>query len=138
MPYADSIRYVAADFTRTPFENEEFDVVTSTSVIEHGFNGTALLTEMARLLRPAGYFIASFDYWPEKIDTSGVPFFGMDWKIFSQQEVLAFIEEARNYNLFPCGKIDLTANEKPVDYEGRQYTFAWLVLRKGPAPGERI
>lgn len=131
MPYADSIRYVISDFMHTPFENETFEVITSTSVIEHGFNSQALLTEMVRLLRPGGYFIASFDYWPEKIDTSGVPFFGMDWKIFSRQEVLAFIEEARRYGFSPCGKIDLDAKERPVECEGRQYTFAWLALRKG-------
>lgn len=132
MPYADKIRYVVSDFMHTPFENGSFDTITSTSVIEHGFNSAALLTEIARLLRPAGYFIASFDYWPEKIDTSDTPFFGMNWKIFSQQEVLAFIDEARSYSLAPCGNIDLAAEERPIECAERKYTFAWLVLQKFP------
>ena len=87
---------------------------------------------MSRLIRPGGYFIASFDYWPDKIDTTSVPFFGMDWKIFSQQEVLAFIDEARAYNLAPCGNIDLAAEERPIECAERKYTFAWLVLQKSP------
>jgi SAM-dependent methyltransferase len=133
MPYADNIRYVVSDFMHTPFENGSFEVITSTSVIEHGFNGQALLLEMSRLLRPGGYFIASFDYWPEKIDTTGIPFFGMDWKIFSKQEVLAFIQEAAAYQLSPCGEVDLRAQEKPITCAKRSYTFAWLALRKSAA-----
>ena len=132
MPYADKIRYVKSDFMHTPFEDGSFAVITAISVIEHGFNAPALLAEMSRLIRPGGYFIASFDYWPDKIDTTGVPFFGMDWKIFSQQEVLAFIDEARVYNLVPSGSINLAAEERPIECAGRQYTFAWLALRKEP------
>ncbi|MEK7692393.1 MAG: class I SAM-dependent methyltransferase, partial [Bdellovibrionota bacterium] len=131
MPYADSVRYVVSDFMHTPFDDASFEAVTSISVIEHGFDGKALLSEMGRLLRPGGYFMASFDYWPEKIDTTGVPFFGMDWKIFSRREVLEFVEEARKYGFSPCGKIDLVAEERPLECKGRQYTFAWLALRKG-------
>jgi 2-polyprenyl-3-methyl-5-hydroxy-6-metoxy-1,4-benzoquinol methylase len=41
MPYADKIRYVVSDFMHTPFENGSFDAITSTSVIEHGFNSAA-------------------------------------------------------------------------------------------------
>ena len=130
MPYSDKIRYVVSDFMHTPFENGSFEVITSTSVIEHGFNGKALLTEMSRLLRPGGYFIASFDYWPEKIDTTGIPFFGMDWKIFSEQEVLSFIREAAAYRLTPCGEVQLKTQDKPITCAKRSYTFAWLALRK--------
>lgn len=133
MPYADKIRYVVSDFMHTPFDNKSFEVITSTSVIEHGFNGKALLAEMSRLLRPGGYFIASFDYWPEKIDTTGIPFFGMDWKIFSEQEVLSFIQEAAAYRLTPCGEVHLKAQDKPITCAKRSYTFAWLALRKNVA-----
>jgi SAM-dependent methyltransferase len=132
MPCADKIQYVVSDFMHTPFKNESFEAITSTSVIEHGFNSKELLTEIARLLRPGGYFIASFDYWPEKIDTTGILFFGMEWIIFSKQEVLTFIEDARAYNLAPCGTIDLSARERPIECAQRMYTFAWLVLQKAP------
>jgi SAM-dependent methyltransferase len=130
MPYADKIRYVVSDFMHTPFERGSFDTITSTSVIEHGFNSVALLTEASRLLRPGGYFIASFDYWPDKIDTSGVSFFGMNWKIFSRQEVLTFIDEASAFDLAPCGSINLSAAGKPIECAERKYTFGWLALQK--------
>jgi hypothetical protein len=99
-------------------------------VIEHGFRSTALLEEISILLVPGGYFIASFDYWPEKMDTTGILFFDMDWKIFSQQEVLDFIKEAHDYNLVPYGQLDLAANERPIECANKRYTFMWLALRK--------
>jgi SAM-dependent methyltransferase len=130
MPFADFVRYQAADFMATPFPDASFGAITAISVIEHGFQSKRLLREISRLLRPGGYFIASFDYWPEKVDTTGMEIFGMDWRIFSKAEVIAFIEEARAHELSPCGEIDLEANEKVTHWGGKEYTFAWLVLRK--------
>ncbi|MHB8846036.1 MAG: class I SAM-dependent methyltransferase [Nitrospirota bacterium] len=130
MPFADKIRYVNSDFMHTPFEDGSFAAITSISVIEHGFNAPALLAEMARLLRPGGYFIASFDYWPEKIDTSDTPFFGMDWKIFSKAEVLSFVQDAAAYGFVPCGELHLDASEKPIACANRKYTFGWIALHK--------
>jgi len=133
MPYADAIRYEVSDFMHTSFEKGSFEVITAISVIEHGFDSQALLAEISRLLRPGGYFIASFDYWPEKVDTAGLRFFGMDWRIFSEQEVLAFIDGARAYHLTPSGEITLKAHDKTIHYADRSYTFAWMVLRKSLA-----
>ncbi len=130
MPHADKIRFVRSDFMHTSFENGSFAAITSISVIEHGFNAPALLAEMSRLLRPEGYFIASFDYWPEKIDTSDTPFFGMDWKIFSKAEVTAFVQDASAYGFAPCGDLHLDAGEKPISCANRDYTFGWLALQK--------
>jgi SAM-dependent methyltransferase len=130
MPYADSIRYEIGNFTQTGFDSASFRAITSISVIEHGFNGQALLKEMSRLLKPGGYFIASFDYWPEKINTSDVKFFGMDWKIFSRNEVVDLIKLAAAYGLTPVGELKYTAKERAIDCGGRQYTFAWMVLEK--------
>jgi SAM-dependent methyltransferase len=130
MPFADHIRYEKADFMATLFSDMSFGAITAISVIEHGFRSKRLLREVSRLLRPEGYFIASFDYWPEKVDTTGMDIFGMDWRIFSNAEVLAFIEEARAYGLSSCGEIDLEAGEKVIHWGGKDYTFAWLALRK--------
>jgi hypothetical protein len=85
---------------------------------------------MSRLLRPGGYFIASFDYWPDKVDTAGTEMFGMEWSILSQDEVLGLIEEARAHRFVPCGAIESTAAEKTIHYADRDYTFGWLALRK--------
>lgn len=130
MPFADHIRYEVADFMATPFPDGSFGAITAISVIEHGFQSERLLREISRLLRPGGYFIASFDYWLEKVDTTGIDIFGMDWKIFSKEEVHAFIAEAQAYGLSPCGEIDLDAEENVIHWGGKDYTFAWLALQK--------
>lgn len=130
MPYQDSIRYEITNFMHTKFADASFRAITSISVIEHNFDGHSLLKEMSRLLQPGGYFIASFDYWPEKIDTTGTQFFGMDWKIFSREEVASFIGEAKAYGLTPVGDLHYDGQDKPIDCAGKQYTFGWLVLQK--------
>jgi SAM-dependent methyltransferase len=130
MPYAETVRYHVANFMHTQFDSESFQVISAISVIEHGFNSRQLLTEISRLLRPGGYFIASFDYWPARVDTSGISFFGMDWTIFSEHEVRRFIDEARSYQLTPRGGIDLSGSERPIKCAQKEYTFAWLVLQK--------
>ncbi len=130
MPYRDVIHYDITDFMHTKFEDSSFKAITAISVIEHGFDGQSLLKEMTRLLNPYGYFIASFDYWPNKIDTTGVEFFGMDWIIFSADEVKEFVAEAANYGLFPIGEMKYVGKDKPIHCGGKEYTFAWLVLQK--------
>jgi SAM-dependent methyltransferase len=130
MPYASSVRYEVADFMHTSFPNECFDLITAISVIEHGFDGHALLRELSRLLRPGGHFVASFDYWPNKINTDGITIFGMEWRIFSAQEVRAFIEDARKYGLTPPHDANFDSAERAISFAQREYTFAWLVLQR--------
>jgi len=130
MPGRDVIRWVQSDFLRTPFDGASFDAVTAISVIEHGFDGERLAAECARLLRPGGFFVASFDYWPEKVDTVGQRIFGLDWRIFSRQEVEDFIALAQRHGFEPAGPIDLHAADPVIHWGGRRYTFAWLALRK--------
>ncbi len=130
MPHANTIRYEVADFMHTPFADESFEAITAISAIEHGLASHRLLSEISRLLRPGGYFIASVDYWPHKIDTMGVRIFGMNWQIFSEAEVLSFLDEAQTYSLTPCGVVDLRAQEPIMKHAGRHYTFTWLALRK--------
>lgn len=130
MPYGDNIQYKVADFMHAGFQNEAFEAITAISVIEHGFKSQSLLKEISFLLRSGGYFIASFDYWPDKIDTAGIDMFGLDWRIFSKTEVLTFMDEAREYDLVPYGPVDLEAKDPVVNWAGRSYTLAWLVLSK--------
>ena len=130
MPHARTIRYEVGDFLRTPFPDGSFDVVTAVSVIEHGFDGPRLLAEISRLLRPGGCFISSFDYWPEKIDTSGTKVFGMDWRIFSRGEIEDLVALAEGFGLRPDGVLAFSSDERPIHFADRDYTFGWLVLRK--------
>lgn len=130
MPCQGSIRYENTNFMHTPFADASFKAITSISVIEHGYDAQALLKEMSRLLQEGGYFIASFDYWPEKIDTTGIKFFGMDWLIFSKQDVIDLIAQAARYGLVPVGELHSEGQETPIECGGKKYTFGWLVLKK--------
>ena len=134
MPFHDSIRYEIADFMHTNFAGASFRAITSISVMEHGFDARALLKEMSRLLRPGGYFISSFDYWPEKIDTSGTKFFGMDWKIFSKDEIANFVNEAAGYGLFPVAQMRYLGKDKVINCGGKQYI---VYCKMPPTPGEK-
>ena len=130
MPYAAAIRYVRADYMRSGLPAASFDALTAISAIEHGYDGEALFAECARLLRPGGHLLLSFDYWPEKIDTTGTLMYGMTWRIFSRSEALELLETARRYGFEPTGAIDLDAGDRVVQWGRWKYTFAWLALRK--------
>jgi SAM-dependent methyltransferase len=130
MPHADRIRYVIGDFMESPFADGAFRAVTAISVIEHGFDGGKLLAELVRLIQPGGYFLASIDYWPEKVDTTGIRVFGMDWTIFSEANLRDFLIEAKQFGFSPSGDLDFTARDRTVSWMGKRYTFAWIALRK--------
>lgn len=130
MPFQGEIKYVTSDFMVTPFTDASFDAITSISVIEHGFDPEKLMKETARILRPGGYFIASFDYWREKIDTGATRFFNMDWLIFSEQDVNAALAVAAKYGLEPVGALQPQTSDRAIEHGGFHYTFGWMVLQR--------
>lgn len=130
MPSAGAVDYRISDFMSTPYPDASFAVITSISVIEHGFDGENLAREVGRLLKPGGFFIASMDYWPEKIATEGIKLFDMSWTIFSKEDIQSFIEVARRHGLRPLGRIQFGGDERKISCLGRDYTFGWLVLQK--------
>jgi SAM-dependent methyltransferase len=138
MPHNQCIRYVTGDFVHSPFPAEAFAAITAISVLEHGFRGPDLFREVSRILQPGGYFVASVDYWPEKIDTRGVVYFGVDWTIFSQGELLHLLAEAGRHGLVPVGDLHFEEPEATVRCLEREYTFAWLALQKIDGRGRSI
>ena len=138
MPHAQSICYLQGDFTNTGFPANSFRAVTAVSVLEHGFCSDKVLAEVSRILMPGGYFIGSIDYWPEKIDTTGLTAFGLEWRIFSQTELLELVNQAGQYSLLPVGKLNLEAPEKTIRWLGKDYTFAWFALRKTLTKGASV
>jgi SAM-dependent methyltransferase len=129
-PYADKATYLVEDFHHTSLMDASCAAVTAISTIEHGWDGERLLPEVARVLKPGGLFIASTDYWPDKIDTSGVTEFGLSWTIFSEQELRGLVATAATAGLAPAGGLDFSVSERPIHWSGRSYTFAHIVLRR--------
>ena len=130
MPFAKSVCYEVGDMLHTPFSEGAFSAITAISVIEHGFDSDKLLHEISRLLKPEGVFIVSFDYWPNKIDTSNERMFDMDWRIFSKDEVNQFLKDAERFQLFPESNTNFDIQVPAISWANRQYTFAWLALKK--------
>lgn len=53
------------DGTNLPFEDEEFDGVLASEVFEHVFNIHACLSEIARVMKPGGFLLATCPFvWP--------------------------------------------------------------------------
>lgn len=130
MPHAGEITYIRSDFMHMPVPDSSFSAVTAISVIEHGFQPDRLLAELSRVLKPGGFFIASVDYWPEKISTSGIRAYSMDWRIFSEEELKSFIVRAKAFGFSPVGEIRPAASDRVITWMGKHYTFAWMTLRK--------
>ncbi len=130
MPYPEQINYCVGDFMNTPYPADSFEAITSISVIEHGYNPERLFFEIARILKTGGYFIASFDYWPEKIDTNRIRFFDMSWLIFSEHDISLMLNEAQRHGLNPAGNLYPKASGRPINCMNLNYTFGWVVLRK--------
>lgn len=130
MPQAASVHYAVGNFMHTPYADASFDAITAISVIEHGYQAEALFAEVGRLLRPGGLFVASFDYWPQKIDTAGATFFDLSWLIFSEDDYDAMLAVAAHNGLRPLGEIRKGASERAVHCAGFDYTFAWTALQK--------
>jgi SAM-dependent methyltransferase len=130
MPLNNLIKYKVGDFYSTGYPDSSFSAITSISAIEHGCNVKNLLNEVKRLLKPGGVFIASTDYWPEKIKTSNIKMFGLDWVIFSRKELKDLIKYTTSIQMPPLGVCDFEAKHKPIECAGQKYTFALFVLIK--------
>ena len=129
-PYREHIRYAVADYRATGFAANSLAAVTAISAIEHGHSVDRVFAEAARVLSPGGYFLGSTDYWPDKVDTTGVRVFDMEWTVFSAAEMAALLQGARRYGLEPAGDLDFAASDPCIEYLGRRYTFAWFALHK--------
>jgi SAM-dependent methyltransferase len=126
------IKYIHGDCTATPYPQEYFDVVTCLSVIEHGVDLKAFLSECCRILRPGGYLIVSTDYWNESIDTAGKNAYGVPVKVFTQSEIQAFIAMAESNCFESTGEVDCSVGSKVVHWKdvGLDYTFIVFALKK--------
>ncbi len=126
------IKFIHGDCTATPYPQEYFDAVTCLSVIEHGVDLKAFLSECCRILRPGGYLIVSTDYWNEPIDTAGKNYYGAPVKVFTPSEIQAFIALAESNCFVSTGEVDCSVGSKVVQWKdvGIDYTFIVFALKK--------
>lgn len=126
------IRFEHGDITRTRFDAGSFAGIACQSVIEHGVDLRAYLTEMARLLRPGGVLVTSVDYFPEPVDTRGQVAYGVPIKIFTREDMLGIFDLAASVGLTLTHPVDLDCRERPIHWRrfDLRYTFSCFALRK--------
>ena len=75
-----NIRFLEADATSLPFENDSFDIVLSFGVMHHIYNWLDALKEIGRVLRAKGYFVYAdliYPGWITRMDRSSKISFGL-------------------------------------------------------------
>lgn len=129
---AEGAEYFKGNLMQTEFENNSFDTIVSLSVIEHEVNFIAFASEVSRLLRGGGNLFVSFDFAPEKIDTSLTKLYSLSWNILSVQDVEELVTECDLYGLKLSGDIDWTIQDMVITpqycspVQGVSYTFCLL------------
>jgi len=118
---------------KTNYQDNNFDFVTSLSVIEHGVDITNYFQEMKRILKPRGYLLTSTDYWPNKIETNSNVYH--EYKpdvIFSKQEIENILTLAQKTGFELYETLDYEYKDKVVHWEktGQDYTFILFCLKK--------
>ena len=61
------LKFLEADATKLPFENNEFDLVLSSDILHHIPNWDKSLNEISRVLRPNGFYVLNDLAFPRLI-----------------------------------------------------------------------
>jgi SAM-dependent methyltransferase len=134
-PTFGCIKWRVADFYHNEFRDSTFAAISAISTIEHGLDTGRLAREMSRLLRPGGLFVFSTDYHALKLDTSEIRHFGVEWKIFSREDIRDLLANFEQHGLEPLGSVSLDHDSAPIHWMGRDYTFVIGALRKRRGKG---
>jgi len=131
MPFYTHIRYSVADMRNTHFPGNFFDVCLALSSIEHMPDALdQFLEESARILRNGGLLIITTDFAFEKVDTKHIRPFGMNWTIFSLEEINRLILSANRHGFtLVSGVPERREIEYPIYWNNRNYTFILLVFK---------
>jgi SAM-dependent methyltransferase len=129
------ILYEYGDITRTKYPAASFDAITCLSVIEHGVDLGAWLTEMSRILKPGGILFTSTDYWETPTDTRGQSAYGVPVRIFSRADLQGIADTAEGAGLWPTGPLSFVCKDRVVHWHkvSLDFTFISFALRKGSA-----
>lgn len=128
--YRGPIKYMPGDLTKTPFEDGHFGAISCLSVVEHGVPLEAYFKEMFRLIKPGGALFTSTDYWDEGVDTQGKHAYGVPIRIFTKDDLNRFIDLGTKAGFELKGEVDLKCDEKVVNWEGIDFTFASICLHR--------
>lgn len=130
-----SSRLSKQDLHSTSYASEYFDVVTSISVIEHAVRLPDYFQEMARLLKPGGYLLTSFDYWEVPLPELAAEPVMTRWgpmRVFSSDDVSKMLDVASEAGFKSLHPFESGCVERVTQWHGVRFTFAYLVLQRNP------
>lgn len=129
--YGNRIDFHCEDFYSPDLEEESLDIITSLSVIEHGFSQENLLKVCQKYLKKGGLCFLTTDYHKEKIEIDkDFRLFNLSYMIFSQEEIKSFIDQAKNYNLELIGSEEWTDSDYPIEFLDNKMTFILMAFKK--------
>lgn len=127
----EGINLMKGDLMETGLPDGLYNFVTSLSVLEHEVDYNKFAKETSRLLQQGGSLFVSFDYAPEKIDTSLTRLYSLKWNILCKQDVIDLVKICAEYGLEITTDIDWTTNEMVINPRycspaNCEYTFGIL------------
>jgi predicted O-linked N-acetylglucosamine transferase (SPINDLY family)/SAM-dependent methyltransferase len=128
------------DITNTSFQSDFFDFALSISVVEHGVDLKAFFKEASRILKDNSLLFLTTDYWEEarSIDASIKPL-GLPWKVFDESDIQELIFSAQDYGFVIEEDRNIpSCLDKPIFWQGVEYTFIGLLFRKKALPQNNI
>jgi SAM-dependent methyltransferase len=104
-----------------------YDIIFSTSVLEHVEDDELFMSQMAQLLKPRGVGLLTCDY--NDLHTPADPVIQGDYRFYTQKDLITRILPA----LKDCSLVDVPhweSTNPDFIFLGYRYTFATLAFRK--------
>jgi SAM-dependent methyltransferase len=112
--------------TKPSTRKESYDIVFSTSVIEHVFDDETFVENIAALLKVNGFAILTCDYKADYKPGDKIP--GVDYRLYSQNDFSRLLSRMKNCELIDSPNWE--CSNPDFFYEGCNYTFASFVVQK--------
>ena len=129
--YGNGINFQCENFYEPGIDDESLDVMTSLSVIEHGWDQKKFIEICMRYLKPGGIVCFSTDFHPEK---QPIPedfrLFNLSYMIFSRAEIESLVRAAEESGLELLGPANWGESEYPINFLEKDFTFIYLAFRK--------
>lgn len=114
------------DFFKT--SPTQYNIIFSTSVIEHVKDDEQFIDEICKLLKPGGYAILTTDFRNDYTPSMPLPY--TDVRFYTEKDLSSRLESVLERNgCSYVGDADWTGKPDFL-YQGHKYSFATLVFRK--------
>ncbi|MGH7923588.1 MAG: class I SAM-dependent methyltransferase [Candidatus Binatus sp.] len=127
-------RILRGSISESSIAASSIGLALSISTIEHGVDVDRFLADSFRILKPGAQLFITTDYWRDQIEVpDSIRAFGMPWRIFDRDQISRILDSAARIGFEPQENQIPDCSEAPVTWQGFNYTFIALLLRKPPS-----